>query len=302
MAKLRYWKVNIEILNLCNLQCSFCPEVLRKKQWMAPDFFRSVLDEVAPLTRVVTLHLMGEPLLHPNFEEIVGICVEKKLQIFLVSNGVLLGPKQERVLLGEGFRQVSFSLHSFKDNFGDKDPSEYLERIFQFTERALEQRPRLFINYRLWNSTAEMSLEQASGDLLSRIESRFKVLLPRDWARGAEKRFPIKGGLSLHLDEKFSWPTLEIPELNRLGTCQALSSHFGILADGTVVPCCLDKEGQIPLGKIGEVPLREILQSPKAKALLDGFKRGALIDPLCRRCQYVERFSRAPAPSLVSSG
>ncbi len=291
IVRRRYWKVNIEILNLCNLQCSFCPEVLRKKQWMSPAFFRQVVEEVAPLTRVVALHLMGEPLLHPQFEEIVHICVEKGLQVFLVSNGVLLCPKKEAVLLGEGFRQISFSLHSFKDNFGDKDPTEYLERIFQFTERALLERPRLFINYRLWSATAQASLGEGSGDILSRIESRFRVRLPREWERGAEKRVPIAGGLSLHLDEKFTWPTLDREELSRHGTCQALSSHFGVLADGTVVPCCLDKEGKIPLGKLGEQPLGEILDSPKAKALLQGFNSGRLIDPLCRRCQYIERFA-----------
>jgi len=64
------------------------------------------------------------------------------------------------------------------------------------------------------------------------------------------------------------------------------------LCDGTVVPCCLDHDGDIPLGNIFSQELQEILDSPRAKALYDGFTARKMTEPLCRRCGYARRFSK----------
>jgi radical SAM protein with 4Fe4S-binding SPASM domain len=88
---------------------------------------------------------------------------------------------------------------------------------------------------------------------------------------------------------------MDLPVLGTKGTCYGLSSHFGILVDGTVVPCCLDKEACISLGRIQNESLTEILANPRSQALLDGFRKKKLVEGLCQRCQYIERFQGAPA-------
>lgn len=286
----RFSKINIEISNICNLQCSFCPEVIRAKGLMEVDLFRRVIEQVAPLTDQVCFHLMGDPLVHPKLEEFVSICREHSVPIFLVSNGVLLREKQSELLLDPAFRQVNFSLHSFVDNFGDKDPTTYLEKIFQFTERAFERRPELYINYRLWNLGEARGEDAKNQDLLSRIEDRFGVKLGRDFDVRVQKSHRIKNRLYLHYDTEFVWPSLDLPVLGTSGTCYGLSSHIGILMDGTVVPCCLDKEGAIPLGKIQERELVDILADHRAQSILRGFRERKLKESLCQRCQYIERF------------
>jgi radical SAM protein with 4Fe4S-binding SPASM domain len=103
--------------------------------------------------------------------------------------------------------------------------------------------------------------------------------------------------LYLHYDTEFIWPDPALPVLGERGTCQGLRNHIGILADGTVVPCCLDKEGRIPLGRIPDQSLSEILESPKAQTILQGFLNRKLIDPLCQRCNYVTRFQKKTGSS-----
>jgi radical SAM protein with 4Fe4S-binding SPASM domain len=289
----RFKKVYIEISNVCNLQCTFCPEVERPKMRMAPDDFRRVVDQVAPLTRMVALHLMGDPLMHPQLDALVEICRERGVQIFLVTNGVLLRRAQADVLLRPTFRQISFSLHSFADNFPRADPTPYLQRIFEFTERAFREQPRLFINYRLWNLAETRGREQRNQRVLEAIERRFQIALPRELDVDTKKNHIVKNRLSLHFDTEFIWPSLDLPEKGVTGTCQGLRSHIGILVDGTVVPCCLDKEGAISLGNIHEHPLAEILAGARACAVRKGFRENRLVEPLCRRCQYIERFSSA---------
>ncbi len=251
--------------------------------------FRRVIEQVAPLTEQVCFHLMGDPLVHPQLEDMVEICGMHQVPIFLVTNGVLLRPEKAELLLHPAFRQVNFSLHSFPDNFGDRDPSIYLERIFSYVERALEQRADLYLNFRLWNLEEARGTGSKNHDMLERIEKRFQVHVDRK-GLGLRKSRRLKGRLYLHFDTEFTWPSMDFEVLNEQGTCKGLSSHFGVLVDGTVVPCCLDKEGAIPLGNVSEKPVLEILTSSRARAVLDGFRKNRLVEALCQRCPYIERF------------
>lgn len=294
----RFQKVNIEISNICNLQCGFCPEVLREKQLMDLELFRRIIDQVAPLTEQVTFHLMGDPLVHPKLAELVGICEARGVRIFFVTNGLLLREPQAELLLNPAFRQVCFSLHSFHDNFPERDPGPYLERIFAYTERAARERPDLYINYRLWNLEQPRGAGAKNQAMLERIFARFGGVIPANADVRRKKSHRVRDRLFLHFDTEFTWPDLALPRLGESGRCHGLSSHFGILVDGTVVPCCLDKEAAIPLGNIREKPVLEILDSPRAQAILGGFQAGRLVEALCQRCPYIERFSpkrRAPA-------
>ena len=69
-----------------------------------------------------------------------------------------------------------------------------------------------------------------------------------------------------------------------------MRDQAGILVDGTVVPCCLDGEGDIALGNIFESSWDSIIASPRARALYDGFSRREAVEPLCRTCGYRTRF------------
>jgi radical SAM protein with 4Fe4S-binding SPASM domain len=77
--------------------------------------------------------------------------------------------------------------------------------------------------------------------------------------------------------------------------CRGLRDHLAILVDGTVVPCCLDADGQVALGNIFRQPLVAILASPRALRLREGFGHQWLVEPLCRRCAYRQRFAATPA-------
>ncbi len=286
----RFSKINIEISNICNLQCSFCPEVIRTKQLMDLDLFESVIQQVAPLTELVCFHLMGDPLVHPKLTEMVNICEKYQTKIFFVTNGVLLKESHSELLLNPVFYQVNFSLHSFFDNFKNKDPQNYLAKIFQWTETALLKRPDLYINYRLWNLQDVRGEKTENQEMLYRIENYFKFKLPTGIDVRKQKGIVIKNKLYLHFDTEFIWPDINLPVLGSKGSCYGLSSHFGILVDGTVVPCCLDKEAAIPLGNIKQNKIDDILNNARAQQILQGFKKNKLVENLCQRCQYIERF------------
>ncbi len=288
----RFSKINIEISNICNLQCSFCPEVIRSKKTMSLELFEKITEQVAPLTEQVTYHLMGDPLVHGKLAQFLEVSARHSTPVFLVTNGVLLDDSKAETLLHPILRQVNFSLHSFHDNFPGRDPGEYLERIFRFVERAFALRPELYLNFRLWNLSAPNADRASNLSILKKIEERFGVTIPGAGDVRVRKSHRLLNRLYLHYDTEFIWPDPALPVIGEQGTCQGLRNHIGILVDGTVVPCCLDKEGRIPLGRIPEQSLPEILESSRAQTILQGFLNRKLIDPLCQRCNYVTRFQK----------
>ncbi|MBX7149692.1 SPASM domain-containing protein [bacterium] len=263
--------------------------VERHQKVMGSDLFEKIVSEAAPLTDEVCLHLMGEPLLHTGFADFLEKCAYHALPVNLTTNGMLLNASREELLLNPIIRQVNFSLQSFEGNFKGQDISTYLSKIFSFTQKALVLRPDLYINFRLWNlkETSDAVLNQ---DLLHRIENEFKVTINPQVDVSLNKSKKLKGRLYLHFDSRFEWPNPNNSIRSETGFCHGLGSHIGIHADGSVVPCCLDKEAVINLGSVNDQSLMSILESPRAKAIHQGFQNGKLVEDLCKRCRFIERF------------
>ena len=132
--------------------------------------------------------------------------------------------------------------------------------------------------YRLWNSGGE---DSQNGDILYTMEKSFA----KPWAenRMGEK---ISDGVYLEYGDRFDWPDMEANVFDGAYSCYGLRDQVGILADGSVVPCCLDHEGDITLGNIFESDLGDIINSERALRMIDGFKKGSAVEPLCLRCGY----------------
>jgi radical SAM protein with 4Fe4S-binding SPASM domain len=293
----RFKRVNIEISNICNLKCSFCPAGEAEANVMDVARFESVIGQVAPMTEEVVLHLLGEPLGHPQFSRILDSCEAAKVPVNIVTNGVLMTGDRPAQLLRPVVRQVSFSLHSFEDNFKDSDPRVYLRRIRRFVDEAVRQRPDLYINLRLWD------INGVAHDQTGRNASMRALLAQTfdftwddvrvDLRRRKNWRIPGLGPRSriyLHFDSRFEWPDMSQPVRAEKGFCHGLSGHFGIHANGAVVPCCLDHKAEINLGNVFANPVTEILAGPRATAIREGFARGDLVEDLCRRCTFITRF------------
>lgn len=292
-------RVYVEITNRCNLRCAFCAGTNRPPASMDPDFFAAVLAQVRPLTGQVCLHVLGEPLLHPELPRILEHCAAAGLLVNLTTNGTLL-PGLESVLLGAGaLRQINFSLQALMR--GDDLDQHALDAVLAFARRLATDRPGLYVNFRLW--TLDSLADPGSGADATRILERLARALdiaPPVPPPG-RKSLRLRGRLYLHQDTAFAWPgDLTTPELEQ-GFCHALSTHCAILADGTVCPCCLDADGGLALGSLREASLTDILAAARATAMRQGFAAGRLVETLCRHCTYCRRFTkhasaRRPAP------
>jgi radical SAM protein with 4Fe4S-binding SPASM domain len=295
---MRFLKTYIEISNICNLQCTFCPEVEREKKVLSPDNFKIILKEVLPHTEQICLHLMGEPLAHPEFEKILSICNEEQAKVHLTTNGTYLQKYGfDTFYKATSLKQINFSIHSFKDNYPNKDIRPFIFDILQFSKEALSIRPDLYINYRLWNLPSPDQERDENQEIIDYICEFFQIPINEKVDVRFKKSKNITGRIYFHFDTRFHWPSLQDPHLGDLGFCHALSQQIGIHADGTVVPCCLDKEAGIPLGNVLTEGINAILESKKFKTMKNGFQRHKLVEELCQKCTFRQRFEKKSAPT-----
>lgn len=279
-------KAYLEITNVCNLNCAFCPGTRREPGFLSPDGFQTLAARLRPHTEYLYLHLMGEPLLHPQLEELLSRGEALDFKVMITTNGTLL-PEREALLCGSpAVEKVSISLHSFEGN-GGGEPSDYLEKCLHFARRAADAGKKCAL--RLWNldGADTRGANRQNDDILSVLKAAF----PNPWKAG-RRGTTLAPNIFLEWGEKFDWPDLSAPEGDRPVFCYGLRDQVGVLWDGTVVPCCLDHEGDVPLGNLYRRTLDEILDSPRARALYEGFSRGEAAETLCRRCGFARRFQR----------
>lgn len=288
----KFKKFYIEITSVCNLACSFCPQTGRKASFIKVEDFTKVLEQIQGHAEYIYFHVKGEPLLHPKLDQLLEISHNKGFKVNITSNGTLLHKQRENLLASPAVRQMNFSLHSFDGHAESEDKEGYVKKVLTFIQEALEKTNIIF-SLRLWNLDMDnaTNLERSRNrEILALIEEQFQLdyRIEEQFVRGSGVK--IAERVYVNMDHEFQWPSLQAKEIEGPGFCHGLRNQAGILVDGTVIPCCLDGEGVINLGNIHQQHFSEIIESERANRMLEGFSRREVVEELCRKCGYRERF------------
>ncbi len=273
-----YSKVYVEITNQCNCSCSFCPGTTRAPGMMSLEDFTLVARKLQGVTKYLYYHLMGEPLTHPALPEMLKRAGEMGFRSIITTNGTLL-PTRGQALVDRGVHKVNISVHSFEQGTVEKY-LEYIQGCMEFADRA--SAAGTIVVFRLWNEGYDEGRNISTLDLMHRY-------FPGAWQEGA-RGIKIRDRVFLEYGQRFSWPDLEAEDQGENVFCYGLRDHFSVLCDGSVVPCCLDHNGDIPLGNLFRQEIGEILSNPLVKEMVDGFSCRRATQELCRRCGYARRF------------
>ena len=277
-CKFPYSRVYVEITNLCNRNCSFCPGTVREPRMMTAAEFEAVATKLTGITGYLYYHLMGEPLTHPGLPEMIAVAARLGFKSQITTNGTLLQTRGQ-ALIDARVHKVNISVHSFEEG-SDQDYVNYIHSCLDFADRA--SKAGIIVVLRLWNNGYDEGRNISTLDLV-------KKKFPWDW-KTEPKGIRVQDRLYLEHGDRFDWPDLAAEEVGASVFCHGLRDHFGILSNGTVVPCCLDHNGDIPLGNAFEQSIGDILNSPRARAMRDGFSCRRAAEELCRKCGYARRF------------
>ncbi|MBR3971972.1 MAG: SPASM domain-containing protein [Ruminococcus sp.] len=275
-------KAYLEITNVCNLACSFCHGTKREPKFISAEEFTLAAKRLRPFAEHLYFHLLGEPLLHPDLEEFFSIANALEYKVNITTNGTLLREKGDVLLRAKALRKVSISLHCYEVNTIGMSLDEYLEMCFGFCKKAAGR--GIVAVMRLWNKGG---FDSMNDNILSRMHRFFTG----EWQE-IYSGYKLCEYVFLEWGELFEWPDMGAQDFGWDHSCYGLRDQVGVLSDGTVVPCCLDSEGDVNLGNIFDGSIEDILSSERAESLKKSFQTRNITEPLCRRCGYAAKFRR----------
>ncbi len=273
-----YSRVYVEITNICNMHCSFCHGHSRAPRQMTEEEYAHILKQLTGKTQYIYHHLMGEPLVHPLLPRFIQMARKAGFFPMITTNGTLLDRLGD-ALLTQDLHKINISLHSFEENRQDAH-EQYIQKVAAFAQKAISI--GILVSLRLWNNGCDAGRNSTALKIL-------KENFPGPWVENT-RGYRIQDGLFLGWDDRFAWPDTNAPDGGDCLYCHGLKDHFGILSDGTVVPCCLDSDGSIALGNVFKEDLSDILASPRTTAMAEGFQKRKATEDLCRRCGYARKF------------
>lgn len=278
---MKFEKIYIELSDICGLDCAFCPSTKGVRGAMSVEKFMSVAPKLAGKARIYTFHLLGDALILPNLAEFIKVAKAHKMPLELTTSGFYMSEKNQALLLESlNIRQINFSLMAFlaqnRVNLGD-----YFAPILRFIRAHIALQKQSFVNLRLWNLNADFSNTSQNESIYRLLEREFGVQIQRN-----ARKNRLANRVILQQSPQFHWASLAGKTLHTKGSCYALRKQIGILSNGTLVPCCMDSAGVIALGDIFSQDLNEILTSPRALMIKQGFQKGEFVEKLCQKCEF----------------
>jgi len=282
MKKYKY--IYVEITNVCNLNCSFCPPTTRIKRFMSVDDINIIIKNIKNRTDNVYLHVKGEPLLHPQLNEIFELFNENNISVNITTNGTLIAKNQKILLNAKNIKRINFSLQSMENN-DITEQKQYIEDIINFIKIIIPLK-KTACTLRIWNiDDINLSKNAVIQSILNEFNVNAEIL-------NKKNNFMITDFLHINIQDKFEWPDISSENTDENGYCYALKDQLAILSDGTVTACCLDHNGIINLGNIFEQSLNEIQQSERFNDISIGFSRNLAVEELCKHCTYKQRLKK----------
>ena len=123
---MRFKKIYIEITNACNLNCSFCIKNKRKINYITLENYKFIINKIKPYTKEIYLHILGEPLLHPNINEFIEYAQNQDLLVNITTNGYLITNLNTNKI-----HRLNISLHSYNENYKKKAMADKFAEIQQ---------------------------------------------------------------------------------------------------------------------------------------------------------------------------
>lgn len=288
---MKFYRIYIEITNVCGLSCSFCPTKDMPNKHMELEKFESIVKQAKEYTDEIACHVLGDPLTLSSLSDYLDVLSKYNMKALLTTSGYFLKKHLNSTLFHQSVKQINISVNSFNKNETSITFEQYIEPVLKLAKNKVALEVDSFINLRVWNLDESLSERGFNSMLFDRLSKEFNVDLDEDNIyRSRPKSIRLASKVLLHFDNYFEWPSLNNDNYGD-GTCQGLKSHIAVLADGRVVPCCLDCDGIMELGNLNSSSLKDILSSQRVENMLSGFKVGEAREELCQKCSYKERFN-----------
>ena len=322
-VKIPFKRIHIELTNICDFNCLFCPKpfMTRPRGYMDTNLARRAISEIGRhgMAEKVTFHVMGEPTLHPDFFDILDHAAAEGVPVGLTTNGGGLGGPVGQRLLHYRLRQLDVSLQTPDEkSFPLRRPGrlsfdQYVGGVLEFLADYRSRHPESVIKLRFLNTAFPCrSMEKKTGPIRVMSSTGELRSVFAGWVERIYWLLDIGGsGLEKALGRvnklvAYKWNVVEIlPNLffetyilgdwghafydgkvrkAWAGFCFGMRDHFAVLQNGDVTLCCIDFDGKTSVGNLHGQSLGEIFQGEEMGRIMRGFRGLRPVHPHCRSC------------------
>ncbi len=273
---MKFKRIYLELSNYCNLDCLFCTPSNKNTRMIDLNLAKKVIDEASSLTNEMCFHVLGEPLVYPHFFELVEYLNSKGMNLMLSTNTRLIEKNKDK-LLKANIKTWNLSLHSI---YSMENKENYVLKLLEFIDLYQENHEAVF-HLRLWADSNQI-IKKSNDEIKKNIFQYYRYMGPD------LKRIRFKERIILSYEEEFTWPSLDL-DYNHDGYCLGGKTHIAILADGRVVMCCLDANGDTLIGNVKEKSLEEIINDKPYLLARKLFSDNKCYFKLCKHCSYKDR-------------
>lgn len=284
-------KIQIEPTNICNSRCVMCPLKIMKRKLGYMDFelFKKIIDETSKYKlRRLILHIMGEPLMHPDIFKMIKYAKEKnpKQEIEFSTNASLLTRKIGEQVIESGLDIINLSIDAVSKKAYEKvriglNYEETMKNIYDFLDllgKSKKKKPlakiqliKLPENKNEWSSFAKKWQKYAKDK--SYIELYIKEM--EDWGGYLKKEKKTADKFFLKV------------------SCGALFDNLDIFWNGDVSFCCRDYDVKLKVGNVKKQSLKEIWSSEAMEKFRKRFLRNDYKGiPLCSTCEKAPTYRK----------
>ncbi|MCX6248151.1 MAG: radical SAM/SPASM domain-containing protein [Bacteroidetes bacterium] len=264
--------LSVEPTNCCNLRCPECPsgmnQLTRAKGVMDIDLYKNLVDELAPSLFYLNLSFQGEPYLHPQFTEMVGYAKSKKIFVSSSTNGHFLTPDVARKTVGSGLNRLIISLdgtdagtyEKYRTGGNFDEVIKGIKEIVRQKKEARSENPRIILQFLLLkHNQHQVKNLREFGKHLGVDKVQLKTAQICDFRKG-NPLIPDNPQFSRYKktgQNPDGRPVYEIR--NRLPNhCFRMWNSGVVTWDGSVVPCCFDKDAANSMGSLNRQSFSEI--------------------------------------------
>jgi len=259
--------IMIEPTNICNLSCPLCYTVIKRtkneKGYMDFEIYKKIIDEIAPYSTCIQLIGQGESFLHEDIIKMITYAAEKKLYIYIATNGNV--SINENELVKSGLSTLAFSVDGVtQETYCQYRVNGYLDNVLTFMKNIIEVKkqtknyiPKIIWDFLLFkHNEHEIEMVKKMADLYEVNELRIKPIVIRtkdqiNTLLPIDQRYRRYEDIDTELKMK--------KKINN--RCKAIWKAIAVNWNGEMKVCCKDIDVKTKIGSVTEKSIHEIWKS-----------------------------------------
>ncbi|MCT4591130.1 MAG: SPASM domain-containing protein [Carboxylicivirga sp.] len=280
---------SIEPTSICNLQCPECPTganlLKRPRGMIGISHYRDLLDQLAGKLIYLNLYVQGEPLMHPEFADLVKIATSHKLYTSTSTNGHFMNQTLATNLVKNGLKRLIFSVDgTSQESYGLYRVGGQFEKVKSSIEQVVAAKkeagslyPLVVMQFLVFqhNEHEVPEIKKLARSLnVDKLEIKTAQL-----NHFGTMRPPINARYSRYADELGQ--ILKRKERNR---CWRQWHSATSTWDGNIAPCCYDKDADYAMGNAVNHDFDKIWHGSKSINFKDQILKNRSQINICSNC------------------